>query len=530
MKKRLLSIMIILILLTALFATVVHAATISTITVSGIKAPIAGENWTSSSYKPGIANTANYEFDSDCGNYGYEWKDRTTDTFLNVGDTFIAGHEYTLVVYLRVKAGHEFNLVGNNFNLVIESDGIKGISKTNPTEVFSLIDRDKRYGVGIRYNFGKCGYIDEINGIFTSPVGGNKPIYSKGWTTGYGIIKSYTDFDDGNYIKSGVAWYDLTNAEYLTENSKFVCDHSYRLIWYISAGTNYELATSSAITSTVNVTFNGAHATVEKIQGIPLHVAIQAYYDFAAVPHTAGDWEIIKNPKCTKAGLKEKFCTKCGKIVEQQAISATGHKYEKSTTRAILNSDGKIEDKCVNCGDVKSYTTIFHPETFELSQEIFTYNKKVQKPTVTVKDSEGYIIDPSNYDVTYYGGCKKIGEYSVVVTFKGDKYFGAKILKYQIAPKGTKLSKVKAGKKAFTASWKKQTTETTGYQVQYSTTKDFSSGVKNINISKNKTTSTTKKKLKAKAKYYVRIRTYKKVGSQKIYSVWSSAKTVKTKK
>ena len=81
-----------------------------------------------------------------------------------------------------------------------------------------------------------------------------------------------------------------------------------------------------------------------------------------------------------------------------------------------------------------------------------------------------------------------------------------------------------------TITYKKQTADTTGYQVQYSTTKDFSSGVKNINITKNKTTSTTKKKLKAKKKYYVRIRTYKKVGGKKIYSTWSSLKSIKTKK
>ena len=39
----------------------------------------------------------------------------------------------------------------------------------------------------------------------------------------------------------------------------------------------------------------------------------------------------------------------------------------------------------------------------------------------------------------------------------------------------------------------------------------------------------TIKKLKAKKKYYVRIRTYKKVGSGKLYSTWSKVKTAKIK-
>ena len=41
--------------------------------------------------------------------------------------------------------------------------------------------------------------------------------------------------------------------------------------------------------------------------------------------------------------------------------------------------------------------------------------------------------------------------------------------------------------------------------------------------------SKTVKGLKSKKTYYVRIRTYKVVGSSKFYSTWSSAKSVKTK-
>ncbi len=173
-----------------------------------------------------------------------------------------------------------------------------------------------------------------------------------------------------------------------------------------------------------------------------------------------------------------------------------------------------------------------HPSTVvvELSKKVFTYNKKVQKPSAKIYDGYGTEIESSNYTISYSNEkSKKIGEYSVNITFK-DNYAGNQTVTYQIAPKGTKLSKVKANKKAFTATWKKQTKETTGYQVQYSTKKDFSSGVKTINVKKNKITSAVAKKLKAKKKYYVRIRTYKKVGKQKIYSNWSSTKKVTTKK
>lgn len=80
----------------------------------------------------------------------------------------------------------------------------------------------------------------------------------------------------------------------------------------------------------------------------------------------------------------------------------------------------------------------------------------------------------------------------------------------------------------------KQTSQTTGYQIQYSTKKNFKKNVKSITVKKNSKTSATVSKLSAKKKYYVRIRTYKTVKiNERIRSctpTWSSVKNVKTKK
>ena len=87
-------------------------------------------------------------------------------------------------------------------------------------------------------------------------------------------------------------------------------------------------------------------------------------------------------------------------------------------------------------------------------------------------------------------------------------------------------------RKGFKLSWKKQKTQTTGYQIQYSTSKKFKKA-KAVNVSKHKTTSKYIKKLSSKKKYYVRVRTYKKVKingkTKKVYSSWSKSKTVKTR-
>ena len=95
-------------------------------------------------------------------------------------------------------------------------------------------------------------------------------------------------------------------------------------------------------------------------------------------------------------------------------------------------------------------------------------------------------------------------------------------------PTATALSSVKAGKKSFTAKWKKKS-GITGYQLQYATNKGFNKSVKTITVSNAKTASKTVKKLKSKKKYYVRVRTYKSFNGTKLYSGWSTAKTVKTK-
>ena len=177
---------------------------------------------------------------------------------------------------------------------------------------------------------------------------------------------------------------------------------------------------------------------------------------------------------------------------------------------------------------INDNTTIAYPKTIKLDTTSYTYDGKKKKPTVVVKDSNGKKVDKSNYTVNYKNN-KNVGTATAIITFKGI-YSGTKKLNFTINPKKVSLSKVKAGKKQFKVSWKKYTTQTTGYQIQYSTNKNFKSQNKKIKITNNKITSKVVKSLKSKKKYYVRIRTYKKVNGKKYYSGWSKTKNVITKK
>ena len=202
------------------------------------------------------------------------------------------------------------------------------------------------------------------------------------------------------------------------------------------------------------------------------------------------------------------------------------------TKKASLTTNGVKTYTCKSCKATKT-EAIPKASNIKLSKTAYTYNGKVQKPSVTVKDSKGKALkNGTDYKISYPKGMKNVGKYTVKVTLKGN-YSGSKSMTYNINPKGTSVSKVTAAKKGFKVTWKKQTTQTTGYQVQYSTSSKFKSA-KTVTISKNKTTSKSVGKLSAKKKYYVRVRTYKtvKIGgkSVKLYSGWSKAKSVTTKK
>lgn len=92
------------------------------------------------------------------------------------------------------------------------------------------------------------------------------------------------------------------------------------------------------------------------------------------------------------------------------------------------------------------------------------------------------------------------------------------------------IKKLAKGKKSFTVYWGK-ITKIKGYQIQYSTSSKFKkSASKKITVTSYKTVKKVVKKLKGGKKYYVRIRAYKLVNNKKVYSSWSKAKSITTKK
>lgn len=166
--------------------------------------------------------------------------------------------------------------------------------------------------------------------------------------------------------------------------------------------------------------------------------------------------------------------------------------------------------------------------TATLTRTGYAYDGKVKTPAVTVKYGNKTLTKGTDYTVSYASGRKNVGQYKVVITYKGS-YTGTKTLYFKIYPPKTTLSTVAtSGSKALKITWAKKSTQVTGYQIQYSTSSKFASGNKTKTVSSYKTTSTTIKSLTAKKTYYVRVRTYKTVGGKTYYSSWSNVKYKKT--
>ncbi len=206
------------------------------------------------------------------------------------------------------------------------------------------------------------------------------------------------------------------------------------------------------------------------------------------------------------------------------------HTFTTTVTKATTTADGKKVTKCSVCGYTKSTVIIKKVSTVKLSSSKYTYSGSAKSPTLTVMDSGGKaLVKGTDYTVSIPSGRKNVGRYTYKITFKGN-YSGTKSLSFSIVPKSTTISSLTAASKGFTVKWKKQATQTTGYQIQIATDSGFTKNTKSYTVTSNSTVSKKITGLTGGKKYYVRIRTYKTVSGTKYYSAWSGSKTVTTKK
>lgn len=262
---------------------------------------------------------------------------------------------------------------------------------------------------------------------------------------------------------------------------------------------------------------------------------VNAKGDYTKVVPQGKAHEIVLVHKVTfdagegKADAETARTDKDGKLAELPAAVRDGYLFEGWFTAAeggdAVTADTVFDKDTTVFAHWKKNVVSATPSV-KLSTSTYTYNGKVKTPGVKVSVN-GTVLTKDNYSVSYGKGRKSVGKYTVKVTLKND-YAGSKTVSFKINPPKSAVKKLKKGKKSFTVYVKKQSKQTSGYQVQYSTSKKFKSP-KAKSLTSYKKTKLKVKKLKKHKKYYVRVRTYKKVGKAKYYSSWSSAKSVKTK-
>ena len=211
--------------------------------------------------------------------------------------------------------------------------------------------------------------------------------------------------------------------------------------------------------------------------------------------------------------------------------SATVHSHTfgswKVTKKATTENAGSKERICSDCGQKQS-AAIPAVKSVKLNSTSFVYTGKAINAKVTVTDKQGTVLKKNrDYTITRKNN-KNVGTSTVTIQLTGN--YSGKITKtFKIIPAKREISALTEGSTQITASWNSNSAGISGYYVRYSTDKSFSKNVKVIKVSGASASKCVISGLNPKTTYYVKLRAFKQVGNDKVFSQWSKAKSVKTK-
>ncbi len=257
-------------------------------------------------------------------------------------------------------------------------------------------------------------------------------------------------------------------------------------------------------------------------------------YAEAQEPENSVNQEVEVSDKTPEAASTDKIDgvstgEKCEKTIDTNEKPEPGNFDSENTKKDLKEKSSNYE----NVPQVKTpaVSKKKYTPSVKLSASGYVYNGKTKTPKVVVKDRQGKKVSTAHYTVKYANGRKNVGRYAVTVSFKGD-FTGKAIRYFKIVPNGSKLSGISKKNNSLTVRWVTQKKQISGYQVQYSTNKRFSSNTKTVTLKGSKSITKKLGRLRGNQRYYVRVRTYKNAKSQgksiRLYSGWSKAKSAKT--
>ena len=523
MKKTLCLLLSALMLLSVLPFAALGASTIGLVDLQGIIPP--SENAEPSWYI--TDNDADYEV------VNVEWFDHESGTDMLPGDKFVAGHSYRVMIYVEAQNGFVFDTTvrGDLYVLVTHNQ--------QELKDYYLYGNEEQMLVQIDYEPFESKLISEVAITdIDAPSHGKAPDY-----TGAVDSECYKIDDEGI---ATVEWYDITynvNASQMPKNETFVAGHTYRVCVWLRAINGYKFITDRDLTVSINGKA-GSHLSESS-------VVAYVEYIFEPCKIDASDFS---------ASLSTASCTYNGKVRTPSVIvkDGEGNTLVKDTDYTVIYPDGrKNPGKYVITvtfigdyeGEKKLDFTIL-PKAPAASDISATQSTSVIK--LSWKASEG----ATGYRVYQYSPSK--GKYVQIASIKTTTYRKATNLKagteykFKIKPytklsdgtvlwgtasaefatatecKAPAITSVTSAKTKATVKWSDVSGET-GYQLYYSTKKD--SGYKKVNsYTADKLAGSKTFSASASGKtIYFKVRAYKKVNGQTIFSEWSAVKSVKLK-
>ena len=227
---------------------------------------------------------------------------------------------------------------------------------------------------------------------------------------------------------------------------------------------------------------------------------------------------------CKNAGTKTAKCDYgCGSTdtVENaddpQKEHTSSGKWEVST-KATDKADGKLADKCTECGQIIDSRRIPQIKNVKLAYTSCTYNGTAKKPGVTVYDVDGNTLNKTDYSVSYKNNTAS-GTAGVTVTFKGN-YAGRITATFVIYPKAVSIKTAQSTAKGVKFTWNRAANGT-GYIVYRSVNGSSFRRYKTIN-SLSTISMVDGGAKKSGTKYAYKIYVYKSVNG-KVYNSAASA-------
>lgn len=363
----------------------------------------------------------------------------------------------------------------------------------------------------------------------------------------------YDDMSRRNYLAAGHTYYVLVNVSKAGKSAK----------WTLINGSDaneegitidtipVQTYTGKAITPKPKVYYNKKQISATDVRYYyylnvnPGTAVLEIYYEFtdSGKWHEGSYYTTFKICKpIDKASVTVSNVAYTGKsVVPSVSVTLDGKKLTQDKDYKVIPDSNEnagtrtatIEGIGLYSGKItKNYTITKADQTITGDTE-FIKDKKSKSFSLGAKAEGALTYSTSDKKVATVdaGGKVKVVNYGkAVITIKAaatdNKNAATKQVSVIVTSKATKISSVKSSAKKKASVKIAKASGAQGYEISYSTDKEFKNGVKKVTTKK---TKATLKNLKSKKKYYVRVRSYRKVKGKTLYSTYSKVKTVKIK-